>query len=90
MKTLWSFTVSLLLSALASGFIVFAVNSPKALFVNLAVGGVGLCFLVAFIHFTRPQDRIAGKLAGVLNVAAGGLLLAALVLWLLQTFAAVG
>lgn len=84
MKTLWSFAVSMLLMSLASGFLVFAAASPKPLFVKAGVAALGLCFLVAFIHVARPHDRIAAKLASVLNMAAAGLFATALVLWLLQ------
>ncbi|MGX4644161.1 hypothetical protein [Massilia sp. SYSU DXS3249] len=90
MKRTWPAFFYFLLLLLILLFLGFGAYASHSLPMQLATAAMALGFLVAFIHFTRPEDRIAGKLAGVLNVAAGGLLLAALVVWLLHTFAAVG
>lgn len=84
MKTLWSFCVSMLFSSLASGFLVFALASQKAPFVKAGVAALSLSFLVAFIHFTYPQHRLAHRLTTALNIAAAALFAAAAVLWLLR------
>jgi hypothetical protein len=89
MKTIWSTFVSCLLLLLVLIFCGFGFVTAKPLPMKLGTFAMGLCFLVTFISATWPQRPIADKLVKALNVCAGGLFVAAMVLVLRHYFSTV-
>jgi len=87
MKIVWSAFVSFLFLLLAFLCVGMPFFITRPLYMNLGAIALGLVFLVTFVNSVQPRHQYAGKLASVLNVCAGGLFAAALVAWLLRSFA---
>ena len=85
MKFLWSTLVGMLLSFLASMCIVYAGFAPKPVYVKAGIGALGLCFAVAFIHYSLPEKRFTAALVNVLHACTAALAVTALVSWLLAS-----
>ena len=86
MKRIWSVFVSCLLLLSVLLFLGFGAYGSATLPLKLGATALGLCFLVTFLNVALPNGRIADTCVKVLNVCAGALFLAAMLLVLQHYF----